>query len=86
MPDTSFLTSEFAYDPKFLHSKLGMDDCQARSATAQEHHITLCMLAHILIERERQQRGWTRYRMKRELSLQRKQFTFVALQPILGGA
>lgn len=67
---------------RFLHSKLGMDDCQARSERAQSNHIALCMVAHIVIERERIDRNFTRYQLKRMLSLRREQFDFVAMKTI----
>lgn len=71
---------------RFLHSKLGMDDCQARTGTAQENHITLCFLAHVCIEKERIQRGWSRYYLKRTLSLQRERFNFITLKTLFHGA
>lgn len=67
---------------RFLHSKLGMDDCQTRSERAQSNHITLCMAAHILIERERIDRNCSRYHVKRILSLKRERFDFVAMKTI----
>ena len=67
---------------RFLHSKLGMDDCQARSAKAQANHIALCMVAHVLIERERIDRKCSRYYVKRILSLKRERFNFVAMKTI----
>lgn len=71
---------------RFLHSKLGMDDCQARSEQKQSNHITLCMIAHILIERERIDRKCSRYHVKRMLSLKRERFNFVAMKMISQGA
>lgn len=71
---------------KFLHSKLGLDDCQSRSGMAQSRHITLCFSALILLERERLARQWTRYRLKRVLSLRREQYQFIAIKPIFEGA
>lgn len=67
---------------RFLHSKLGMDDCQARSETAQANHITLCIIAHVIIENERIERKCTRYQLKRTLSLKRERFNFLTLQMI----
>ncbi len=71
---------------KFLPSKLGLDDCQSRSSVAQSRYITLCFLALVLLEREREARKWTRYHLKRELSLRRERYKFIAIKPIFEGA
>jgi len=71
---------------RFLHGKLGMDDCQARSTVAQGNHIMLCCLAAVLVEGERQARTWTRYQLKRKLSLQRERYHFIVLKPFFEGA
>lgn len=71
---------------RFLHSKLGMDDCQARAEQKQSNHIILCMVAHILIERERIDRNCSRYLVKKMLSLKRERFDFVAMKTLFQGA
>lgn len=71
---------------RFLHSKLGMDDCQARSGIAQANHITLCFLAHICIEGERIEKNVTRYQIKRILSLKRERYNFITLKTLFQGA
>jgi len=67
---------------RFLHSKLGMDDCQARSERSQTNHIALCMVAHVIIERERIDQKCSRYHVKRMLSLKRERYNFLSLQTI----
>lgn len=71
---------------RFLHGKLGLDDCQARSTVTQRNHITLCFLAATLIERERQARNMTRYQLKRILSLKREDYHFLVIRPFFEGA
>jgi hypothetical protein len=71
---------------RFLHGKLGMDDCQARLTIAHQHHIALCFLAAVCIERERHELKLTRYQLKRKLSLQREHYQFIALKPFFEGA
>ena len=48
--------------------QLGLSDCQARSERAQVHHITCCLAAFCVLERERQDRNLTIYKLKRQLS------------------
>jgi hypothetical protein len=48
--------------------QLGLNGCQARSEQAQQHHLTCCLVACCVLERERQDRGLTIYTLKRQLS------------------
>ena len=48
--------------------QLGLNGCQARSEQAQRHHLTCCLVAFCVLERERQDRGLTIYTLKRQLS------------------
>lgn len=51
---------------RVLHSTLGFGDCQARTLHAQTSHMTLCLMAYVVLERE----GWfsnrTLYALRRE--------------------
>jgi hypothetical protein len=46
----------------------GLNGCQARSAQVQRQHLTCCLGALCVLERERQDRGPTIYTLKRQLS------------------
>jgi putative transposase len=48
--------------------QLGLTGCQARSERAQLHHLTCCLVAFCVLERERHDRGLTIYKLKRHLS------------------
>lgn len=39
---------------RFLKSKLHLEECQARSLTAQQTHLVSCMIAYLLIQKEQQ--------------------------------
>jgi hypothetical protein len=46
----------------------GLNGCQARSERAQLHHLTCCLVALWVLERERHDRRRTIYKLKRHLS------------------
>jgi Transposase DDE domain len=48
--------------------QLGLGGCQARSEQAQQHHLTCCLVAFCVLERESQDRGLSIYTLKRPLS------------------
>jgi putative transposase len=48
--------------------QLGLNGCQARSERAQLHHLTCCLVAFCVLERERHDRHLTIYKLKRHLS------------------
>lgn len=50
--------------------QLGLSACQARSERAQLHHLTCCLVAFCVLERERHERGLSIYKLKRQLSFQ----------------
>ena len=50
--------------------QLGLSGCQARSERAQLHHLTCCLVAFCILERERHARGLSIYKLKRQLSFQ----------------
>ncbi len=57
---------------RFLHSKLGINDCQARSVISQNAHIYLCLMTYLLLEKEKLLTGQTLYQLKRNYSLKPK--------------
>jgi hypothetical protein len=60
--------------------QLGLSGCQARSERAQGHHITCCLVASGVLERERHDRGLTIYKLKRQLSCRGRTLTVPALE------
>lgn len=51
-----------------LHSKLGLDECQARKLPSQTAHFHLCLMAYIALEKESFIQKTTIYRIKRNCS------------------
>jgi putative transposase len=49
-------------------AQLGLNGCQARCERAQLHHLTCCLVAFCVLERERHDRNLTIYKLKRHLS------------------
>jgi putative transposase len=60
--------------------QLGLTGCQARSARAQLHHMTCCLMAFCVLERERQARGLSIYKLTRHLSCQGHAVVLPALE------
>jgi putative transposase len=60
--------------------QLGFTGCQARSERAQLHHLTCCLVAFCVLERERHDRGLTIYKLKHQLSCQGRTLTLPALE------
>jgi DDE family transposase len=60
--------------------QLGLSGCQARSARAQLHHITCCLTAFCVLERERYDRQLSVYKLKRRLSFQGRSCALPALE------
>jgi putative transposase len=60
--------------------QLGLNGCQARSERAQEHHVSCCLVAFCVLERERQDRGLTIYKLKRQLSCRGQTLVLPALE------
>jgi putative transposase len=60
--------------------QLGLSGCQARSERAQLHHMTCCLVAFCVLERERQARGLSIYKLKRQLSYKGQTFILPALE------
>jgi putative transposase len=60
--------------------QLGLTGCQARSERAQLHHMTCCLVAFCVLERERHDRQLTIYKLKRQLSFKGHGFSLPALE------
>jgi putative transposase len=78
---------------RVLKSQLSLEACQAgykRSSDqkalpregAQEHHIALCLVAYLMVERERLDRGLTWRQLKRQLILPGSQVSLPALERV----
>jgi putative transposase len=60
--------------------QLGLTGCQARSERAQLHHLTCCLVAFCVLERERHDRSLTIYKLKRYLSCHGRTVRLPALE------
>jgi DDE family transposase len=60
--------------------QLGLSGCQVRSARAQLHHISCCLAAFCVLERERHDRNLSIYKLKRLLSFQGRSVALSALE------
>jgi putative transposase len=60
--------------------QLGLSGCQARSERAQVHHVTCCLLAFCVLEREQHDRGLTIYKLKRQLNCHGRTVALPALE------
>jgi hypothetical protein len=58
----------------------GLSGCQARSERAQVHHITCCLVAFCVLERERHDRRLTIYKLKRQLRCRDRPLVLPALE------
>ena len=66
--------------------QLGLTGCQARSQRAQLHHMTCCLVAFCVLERERQERHLSIYKLKRQLSFRGRDFVLPALERLRSAA
>jgi Transposase DDE domain len=66
--------------------QLGLTGCQARTARAQVHHITCCLVAFCVLERERYAQGLSIYKLKRQLSFQGRSLTLPMLERLKSAA
>jgi hypothetical protein len=82
---------------KVLKSQLSLEACQggftrswkAKAPVkegAQTHHIALCLVAYVLVERERLDQGCTWRQLKRRLILQGRQLALPALERVRAAA
>lgn len=69
---------------RFTKSKLGIEQCQARSLTAQKAHFTMCFIAYTILQKESLMKNLTDYQIKSELSFQRSRFNLSALNLLIG--
>ncbi len=60
--------------------QLGLKACQARSERAQLHHLTCCLVAFCVLERERHDRNLTIDKLKRHLSCHGRTVELPALE------
>jgi putative transposase len=66
--------------------QLSLTGCQARSERAQLHHMTCCLVAFCVLERERYDRGLSIYTLKRRLSCKGHTLVLPALERLRGAA
>jgi putative transposase len=66
--------------------QLGLSSCQARSQRAQLHHVTCCLVAFCVLERERHERALSIYQLKRQLSFQGYSLPLPALERLRSAA
>lgn len=66
--------------------QLGLTGCQARSERAQVHHITCCLVAFCVLERERHDRHLSIYKLKRQLSFKGHSLALPALERLRSAA
>ncbi len=82
---------------KGLKSQLSLEACQGgytRSGKVtppskegiQHHHIALCLVAYVIVERERLDQGCTWRQLKRRLILQGRQLALPALERVRAAA
>jgi putative transposase len=60
--------------------QLSLTSCQARSERAQLHHMTCCLIAFCVLERERYDRGVSIYKLKRHLSFKGRSYALPVLE------
>lgn len=65
---------------KVCKSQLGVTGCQVRTLTAQAHHLTCCLIAFCVLERERYDRSLSIYKLKQRLSSKGRSFSLPALE------
>ena len=65
---------------RVCQDQLGWKGCQARSERAQRHHLTCCLVAFCVLERERHDRNLTIYKLKRHLSCHGRTVALPALE------
>jgi putative transposase len=82
---------------RVLKSQLSLEGCQVGykrvmaaqpypEAGAQTHHIALCLVAYLIVERERLDQGYTWRQLKRRLILQGQQLALPALERVRAAA
>jgi Transposase DDE domain len=74
------LRAQIAEVIRVCKDQLGLGGCQARSARAQVHPITCCVVAFCVLERERHDRRLTINKLKRPLSCRGRPLGLPALE------
>ena len=67
-------------------AQLALSGCQARSERAQLHHITCCLVAFCVLERERHERQLSIYTLRRQLSCRGRSLALPALERLMRAA
>jgi hypothetical protein len=65
---------------RVCQDQLRLSGCPARSARAQVHHVTCCLVAFCVLEQERHDRGLTLYNLTHQLSCQGRTSILPALE------
>jgi len=71
---------------RFLYDQLGLEECQAISLQAQSAHIHLCLMAYMLVEKEKQLTGKTWYELRRDYRFEPKKAEMLLCKLNLQGA
>jgi putative transposase len=66
--------------------QLALSGCQAHSERAQLHHITCCLVAFCVLERERHERQLSIYTLRRQLSCRGRSLALPALERLMRAA
>jgi hypothetical protein len=67
---------------RVCQDQLGLSGCQARSERAQRHHMSCCLVAFCVLERECHMRGLSMYKLTRRLSCQGRTVVRPALEQL----
>jgi hypothetical protein len=67
-------------------NQCSLSGCQARSERAQLHHLTCCLIAFCVLERERHDRQLSLYNLKRQLSCRGRSSVLSALERLRSAA
>lgn len=71
---------------RMLHSKLGLDECESRSLHSQTAHFYFCLLAYLVLEKEKLVTGKTIYQIKSDCSFDFKKADSLLNKMIFQGA
>jgi hypothetical protein len=71
---------------RVCQDQLGLSGCQVRSARAQLHHLSCCLAAFCVLERERHDRHLSVYKLKRLLSFKGRSVALPALERLRAAA
>jgi hypothetical protein len=63
--------------------QLGLSGCQAHLERALMHHVSCCLVAFYVLERERHDRGLTIYQLKRWHSCQGRTIALPAMERVI---